>query len=87
MDDVINAGSAVTKTCKELRSLGANPVVIGSILTVGGKSPKRLSDEFPPVVSLEHLESGLWLPLECPLCNSGIQLIDPYETDVRNFVP
>jgi orotate phosphoribosyltransferase len=87
VDDVINAGSAVTKTCKELRSLGANPVVIGSILTVGGKSPTRLSDEFPPVVSLEHLESGLWLPLECPLCNSGIQLTDPYETDVRNFVP
>jgi orotate phosphoribosyltransferase len=87
VDDVINAGSAVTKTCKELRSLGANPVVIGSILTVGGESPKRLSDEFPPVVSLEHLESGLWLPLECPLCNSGTQLIDPYETDVRKFVP
>ena len=87
VDDVINAGSAVTKTCKELRSLGANPVVIASILTVGGKPPKRLSDEFPPVVSLEHLESGLWLPLECPLCNSGIQLTDPYETDVRSFVP
>lgn len=87
VDDVINAGSAVAKTCKELRSLGANPVVIGSILTVGGAPPKRLTDEFPPVVSLEHLKSGLWLPLECPLCNSGIQLTDPYETDVRSFVP
>ena len=87
VDDVINAGSAVIKTCKELHSLGANPVVIGSILTVGGKPPKRLSHEFPPVVSLEHLESGLWQPMECPLCNSGIQLTDPYETDVRSFVP
>ena len=87
VDDVINAGSAVTKTYKELRSLGANPVVLGSILTIGGERPKRLSDEFPPVVSLEHLETGLWLPQACPLCNSGIQLVDPYETDVRNFVP
>jgi orotate phosphoribosyltransferase len=87
VDDVINAGSAVTKTCKELRSLGANPVVIGSILTVGGDPPKRLTEEFPPVVFLEHLESGLWQPLECPLCNSGIQLTDPYETNVRSFVP
>ena len=87
VDDVINAGSAVAKTCKELRSLGVNPVVIGSILTVGGEPPKRLTDDFPPVVSLEHLESGLWLPMECPLCNSGIQLTDPYESDVRSFVP
>lgn len=79
IDDVINAGSAVTKTYTELRSLGANPVVMGSILTVGGPFPKRLSSEFPPVLSLEHLESNLWDPKQCPLCRSGVSLVDPYK--------
>ena len=78
IDDVINAGSAVTKTCDELRSLNANPVVLASIMTVGGQSPKRLSDEYPPVVSLEHLESNLWEPRQCPLCKSGVPLVNPY---------
>ena len=78
IDDVINAGSAVTKTYKELRSCGANTVVLASLLTVGGKSPKRLSGEYPPIVTLEHLESNLWKPSDCPLCNSGKPLIDPY---------
>jgi orotate phosphoribosyltransferase len=80
VDDVINAGSAVTKTCDELRSFGANPVVLASILTVGGTSPKQLSSEYPPVVGLEHLDSNLWKPHECPLCRSGVPLEDPYRT-------
>ena len=79
IDDVINAGSAVTKTCDELRSFGAKPVVLASILTVGGQSPKELSDEYPKVVSLEHLESNLWEPRQCPLCKSGVPLVDPYK--------
>jgi len=83
VDDVINAGSAVTNTCRELRSLGANPVVLASILTVGGPSPKQLSNEFPPVVSLEHIESNLWDSKQCPLCSSGVPLKDPYDPDSR----
>ena len=79
IDDAINAGSAVTKTCDELRSSGAKPVVLASILTVGGQPLKVLSDEYPEVVSLEHLESNLWEPRQCPLCKSGVALIDPYK--------
>ena len=82
VDDVINAGSAVIKTCEDLRSLGGNPIVMASILTVGGPSPKQLSNEYPPVVSLEHLESNLWPASECPLCRSGVPLVDPYETRI-----
>jgi orotate phosphoribosyltransferase len=81
IDDVINAGSAVTKTSDELRSFGGIPVVMASILTVGGHSPKRLSKAYPPVVSLEHLESMLWEPQGCPLCKSGVSLVDPYRED------
>lgn len=79
VDDVINAGSAVTKTYGDLRAHGAHPVVFASILTVGGPSPKRLPGEYPPIVSLEHLESDLWKPSDCPLCRSGMPLVDPYD--------
>ena len=78
IDDAINAGSAVTKTCDNLRELGANPVVIAGILTVGRGQPKRLPGKYPSVVSLEHLESSLWNPGECPLCRDGAPLVDPY---------
>jgi orotate phosphoribosyltransferase len=78
VDDVINAGSAVTKTYDELRAWNANPVVMACILTVGGLYPKILSEEYPQIESLEHLESNLWHPNACPLCKSGVPLRDPY---------
>ena len=78
VDDVINAGSAVTKTCDDLRSLGAEPVVLASVLTVGGEKPKQLEAKYPAVLSLEHLEGSLWSPAECPLCAAGMRLVDPY---------
>ena len=81
IDDVINAGSAVTKTYHELKNYGANPVVMASILTVGGIFPKTIPGEYPPIVSLEHLESNLWNPSDCPLCKSGKELIDPYREE------
>jgi len=83
VDDVINAGSAVTKTYGELRAHGAHPVAFACILTVGGPSPKRLPGEYPPIVSLEHLTSSLWKPGACPLCQSGMPLVDPYDASQR----
>ncbi len=81
VDDVINAGSAVTKTYEELKSCGATAVVCAALLTVGGQGPKRLSDEYPPIVALEHLESSLWKRSDCPLCRSGKPLTDPYAAE------
>jgi len=77
VDDAINAGSAVTKTCDDLRSAGAAPVVMASLLTVGGTAPKKL-EGYPEVVALQHMESNLWQPVECPLCRSDEPLADPY---------
>ena len=78
VDDVINAGSAAIKTFRELVSLGAYPVVMAALLTVGGPSPKRLDGQYPPIVALEHLESNLWNPSTCPLCASRVPITDPY---------
>ena len=78
IDDVINAGSAVTKTYRELKQHGADPVVIASILTVGDMARGQPSEEYPPIVALEHLESNLWKPSNSPLCKSGTPIVDPY---------
>ncbi len=79
VDDAINAGSAVLKTCSQLTKFGARPIVLASLLTVGGKAPKKLPGNDLPIISLEHLESNLWQPKECPLCMAGELLIDPYD--------
>jgi len=80
IDDVINAGSAALKTCQELIRYGARPLVLGSLLTVGGKRPKALPGNDLPIVALDHLESNLWQPDNCPLCIAGQRLVDPYES-------
>ncbi len=80
VDDVINAGSAVTKTHDDLVSAGAMPVVLASLLTVGGGEPKRIPG-YPEVVTLEHLESSLWEPSACPLCRSRVPLVNPYSAE------
>ncbi len=78
VDDVINAGSAVLKTHSQLVRHAARPVVLASLLTVGGKPPKVLPGNEVPIVTLDHLESNLWGPKDCPLCRSGVPLADPY---------
>ena len=78
VDDVINAGSAVLKTSAQLAAHGAQPVVLASLLTVGGTAPKRLPGTTLPIVTLGHLVSSLWQPHDCPLCSAGAPLTDPY---------
>jgi len=79
VDDVINAGSAVLKTYNQLVRFEAQPIVMASLLTVGGSGPKRLPGNDLPIVTLGHLESNLWQPPDCPLCVAGEPLVDPYD--------
>lgn len=73
-NDVINAGSAVRGTLKDLQACGADVVAIGSVLTLGSE-PARLAREAS--IKLETLEeepNTIWLPDECPLCAAGVAL-------------
>jgi orotate phosphoribosyltransferase len=74
VDDVLNAGSAVRATLRDLQRCGANPVVIGSLLVLGHSTPTFTSDTTISVESVGRLPSGLWDPSDCPLCASHVPL-------------
>lgn len=76
VDDVINAGSAVRGTLADLRACSARPVVAGALLVLNSGSPAAFSDQGLPVESLASMPSSLWTPAECPLCASGVPLLD-----------
>jgi orotate phosphoribosyltransferase len=76
VDDVINAGSAVRGTFAELRSCGANPMVIGALLVLGSSASSFFADQNIPVECIACLPNELWAPSECPLCASQMRLED-----------
>ena len=77
VDDVINAGSAVRGAVAALKSCGARPVVIGSLLVLGSPASSWAASEGVALVSLGTLPNRLWEPSRCPLCASGVPLEGP----------
>jgi orotate phosphoribosyltransferase len=74
VDDVIGAGSAVIATLADVRRLDGTVVVIGALLE-SGLAPGRMAEKTGmPVVSLGRLESGMWAPADCPLCQAKVPL-------------
>ena len=77
VNDVVNAGSAVGGTLRDLQSLGAKPVVLATLLSLGDK-PQQLADGAGvPLESLAEEPMDLWLPQSCPLCAAGAPLGEP----------
>jgi orotate phosphoribosyltransferase len=76
VDDVINAGSAVRGTLADLRTCGARPVAIGTLLVLGSAGPALAASERLPLERLSDLPNSLWEPSACPLCASGLSLED-----------
>ena len=74
VDDVVNAGSAVRATIRDLRRCGANPVVVGSLLALGDSARTSIADLAITFETVARLASNLWTPSECPLCRSGVPL-------------
>lgn len=72
VDDVINAGSAASATCADLRSLGADVRALGALAVLGD----RASHLGLPIETTLALDNSLWSPAECPLCSSGTPLED-----------
>lgn len=75
VNDVVNAGSAVGGTLRELLKCSAQPAVIATLLSLGDR-PERLAQEHG--VSLEALTReamNIWEPNDCPLCNLGQQFV------------
>jgi len=76
VDDVINAGSAVRGTFDDLESCGANVVGISALLVLGTAILEYSSSKGVPVISMAHVPNHLWAPSECPLCTTGVPLMD-----------
>jgi orotate phosphoribosyltransferase len=76
VNDVISAGSAVRGTIEDLKACGAQPVVVGTLVTLGSSFGAWAAAENIPVESLESLPHAMWTPSECPLCAAGVALSD-----------
>ncbi|MEQ4207126.1 phosphoribosyltransferase family protein [Actinopolymorpha sp. B17G11] len=74
VDDVINAGSAVTSTLSALRSAGAMPAALGALLVLGQAAEALASKHSVPLHSTARLDNALWPPAACPRCAAGVPL-------------
>lgn len=74
VDDVMNAGSALTATYRELIGQAAE-VSSCAALMVLGDTPGRLTAGFGiPLRVLARIPNQLWLPPACPDCAAGVAL-------------
>ena len=76
VDDVINAGSAVSGTFHELVEVQARPVAIGALLVLGSAIDHFAEEYGLLLAACSRRESNLWSPVECPLCARGVPLED-----------
>jgi orotate phosphoribosyltransferase len=74
VNDVINAGSAVRGTLRDLQSHGATVVAVASLVILGDAFADFAAEQKIPVESLAHLPNNLWTPAECPQCAAGMAL-------------
>lgn len=74
VDDVINAGSAIRGTFKALVQAGAEPVVVGALLTLSEAAAPFLRENGMALERLATLANPLWEPANCPHCARGAPL-------------
>ena len=76
VNDVIGAGSAVRGTLVDLRTCGAIPVVIATLAVAGDSAARLAADNGVALESLTQMTNRIWTPADCPLCASGVPLVD-----------
>lgn len=76
VDDVVNAGSAVDATLRELRARDARPAALGALLALGARAEGLAADEAIPLENVAWMDNTIWAPGDCPMCASGAPLED-----------
>ena len=76
VDDVVSAGSASRATYATLVAAGASPVVVGALLLVGDAARHHFGEIGVAVEAVAESEGMWWAPADCPLCRSGVPLVD-----------
>jgi orotate phosphoribosyltransferase len=74
VNDVINAGSAVRGTFRDVQAIGADVVAIGALLALGDTIERFAKQQGVALELLECMSNNLWTPSECPLCAEGVAL-------------
>ena len=74
VNDVINAGSAVRGTLRDLRACGARPIVIATLAVLGEGAASLAAEQELPLESLAGFPNTVWVPTGCPLCAAGVPL-------------
>jgi orotate phosphoribosyltransferase len=74
VNDVISAGSAVRGTLNDLRACGAEPVAVASLAVLGPSAATLAESHNITLESLASFPVNLWIPSQCPLCESGVPL-------------
>jgi orotate phosphoribosyltransferase len=77
VDDAVNAGSATRATMSALREAGAEVVVLGAMLALGGTPARVAADAGLPLEAVVTLDNAIWEPADCPRCARGETLLDP----------
>ena len=77
VNDVTSAGSAVRGTYADLKRIGAEVVVIGSLLVLGDEIDLFATSERINIEAMERRPHNLWEPAACPLCKDALPLITP----------
>lgn len=74
VDDVINAGSAMSATFVDVENCGGKPAAIASLLALGSPAARFADDHALPLELIGQLPSHIWLPQDCPLCRGQTPL-------------
>lgn len=73
-NDMISAGSAVRGAYLHLKELGADVVVVASLMVCGSGFRLLATEHGLNVEALTSFDSSLWTPDCCPLCAKGERL-------------
>jgi orotate phosphoribosyltransferase len=71
VNDLINAGSAVLGSLKDLRKCGADIVAIGALVVLGETPAKLAADNHTSLEFLKAIPHAIWTPETCPQCAAG----------------
>lgn len=77
VDDVVNAGSAICATLKNLTDIGAVPVGLGTLLALGDSAASIAFSHQLTFIAISQRDNRLWEPADCPLCATGVPVDDP----------
>jgi orotate phosphoribosyltransferase len=77
VDDAVNAGHALRAALRDLDECGGAPAALAALLSLGDAGPELARERGIPWFALGSIERRMWPPESCPLCDSGVPLVDP----------